>query len=156
MISDTDNIRKICLSRVLLYQKMLKHLKMRLRRTWQIKVPHQKQIIKNHVELACWTETGPVSKAGLKMFSKAVSESKDQVYGAWLSKTETGPVLKTVFRNSCQEQKQRIKIKYMELGCGRPNSNTNVVCTRMDTLDTQKGGKMRYLKKASMMRNTNY
>ena len=86
------------------------------------------------------TETGPVSKAGLKMFSK----------------TETGPVLKTVFRNSCQEQKQRIKIKYMELGCGRPNSNTNVVCTRMDTLDTQKGGKMRYLKKASMMRNTNY
>ena len=110
------------------------------------------------MELACWTETGPVSKAGLKMFSKTetVSESKDQVYGAWLSKTETGPVLKTVFRNSCQEQKQRIKIKYMELGCGRPNSNTNVVCTRMDTLDTQKGGKMRYLKKASMMRNTNY
>ena len=71
-----------------------------------------------------------------------------------MSKTETGPVLKTVFRNSCQEQKQRIKIKYMELGCGRPNSNTNVVCTRMDTLDTQKGGKMRYLKKASMIRNT--
>ena len=65
--------------------------------------------------------------------------------------TETGPVLKTVFGNRIQREN-----KYQIYGAclSEAFSNTNVVGTRIDTLDTQKGGKMRYLKKASMIRNT--
>ena len=83
------------------------------------------------------TETGPVSKTGLKMFSKTetVSENKDQVCVAWLAKTETGPVLKTVFGNRIQREN-----KYQIYGAclSEAFSNTNVVGTRMDTLDIHK------------------
>ena len=64
--------------------------------------------------------------------------------------TDTGPVLETVFL----KEKQIIKIKYMKLACRRRLVILMLLARGWTHWITQKGGKMRYLKKASM--NENY
>ena len=64
--------------------------------------------------------------------------------------TDTGPVLETVFL----KEKQIIKIKYMKLACRRRLVILMLLARGWTHWITQEGGKMRYLKKASM--NENY
>ena len=114
-------------------------------------VSHQKQMIKIKYMEHVFRNRNRTNFEN--RFQQQKHRKKDQIYGACLLDTETGPVLKTVFGNRIQREN-----KYQIYGAclSEAFSNTNVVGTRIDTLDTQKGGKMRYLKKASMTRNSNY
>ena len=62
--------------------------------------------------------------------------------------------METVFGK--QKEKEIIKIKYMKLACRRRLVILMLLARGWTHWITQKGGKMRYSKKASMMRNENY